>query len=184
MPVRPEPQQDEIERRAVEQLVVLLCRRLRASLAVDPMRLGRLGGQPVEQPLLCEAVVRTLVVRRDGALVPPPQRRPAPVRLLPGRELVRAAGRLAAREYDRRACACGRDQRVRDDRSYLLFGSDSNELDPEQGQASSSASSRERSTAAWIAFRNAARTPAVSSSLIAWIVVPPGEVTCSRSSTG
>ena len=46
------------------------------------------------------------------------------------------------------------------------------------------ASSRERSIAAWIAFRNAARTPACSSSRIAAIVVPPGEVTISRSSTG
>ena len=41
-----------------------------------------------------------------------------------------------------------------------------------------------RSIAAWIAFRNAARTPACSSSRIARIVVPPGEVTISRSSTG
>src|SRR6266542_898337 len=38
--------------------------------------------------------------------------------------------------------------------------------------------------AAWIAFRNAARTPACSSSRIAAIVVPPGEVTDSRNSTG
>ena len=38
--------------------------------------------------------------------------------------------------------------------------------------------------AAWIALRNAARTPADSSSRIAAIVVPPGEVTISRSSTG
>ena len=50
--------------------------------------------------------------------------------------------------------------------------------------ASPAASSRERSIAAWIAFRNAARTPARSSSRIARIVVPPGEVTISRSSTG
>ena len=42
----------------------------------------------------------------------------------------------------------------------------------------------ERSIAAWIAFRNAARTPAISSSRIAAIVVPPGDVTISRSSTG
>ena len=46
------------------------------------------------------------------------------------------------------------------------------------------ASSFERCIAAWIAFRNAARTPACSSSRIAAIVVPPGEVTISRSSTG
>ena len=38
--------------------------------------------------------------------------------------------------------------------------------------------------AALIAFRNAARTPERSSSLIARVVVPPGEVTASRSSTG
>ena len=47
-----------------------------------------------------------------------------------------------------------------------------------------SESSRERSVAAVIAFRNAARTPARSSSRIARVVVPPGEVTVSRSSTG
>ena len=51
-------------------------------------------------------------------------------------------------------------------------------------RTSPSASSFERSIAAWIAFRNAARTPARSSSRIARIVVPPGEVTISRSSTG
>ena len=49
---------------------------------------------------------------------------------------------------------------------------------------SPAASSRERTMAAWIAFRNAARTPAISSSRIAAIVVPPGEVTISRNSTG
>ena len=38
--------------------------------------------------------------------------------------------------------------------------------------------------AALIAFRNAARTPERSSSLIARVVVPPGDVTASRSSTG
>src|SRR5215212_8388403 len=38
--------------------------------------------------------------------------------------------------------------------------------------------------AALIAFRNAARTPACSSSRIARVVVPPGDVTASRSSTG
>ena len=52
------------------------------------------------------------------------------------------------------------------------------------GSLVASASSCERSIAAWIAFRNAARTPACSSSRIARIVVPPGEVTASRSSTG
>ncbi len=35
-----------------------------------------------------------------------------------------------------------------------------------------------------MAFRKAARTPACSSSLMATMVVPPGEVTISRSSTG
>ena len=49
---------------------------------------------------------------------------------------------------------------------------------------SPAASSRERTIAAWIALRNAARTPACSSSWRARIVVPPGEVTISRSSTG
>ena len=49
---------------------------------------------------------------------------------------------------------------------------DDDELDV--AQLSPSASSFERSIAAWIAFRNAARTPARSSSRIAWIVVPPG----------
>src|SRR5829696_2064051 len=63
--------------------------------------------------------------------------------------------------------------------------------DPETGQhylkrhySPPAASSRPRSIAAWIAFRKAARTPACSSSRIARIVVPPGEVTISRSSTG
>src|SRR4051812_47768234 len=41
----------------------------------------------------------------------------------------------------------------------------------------SAESSRERSVAAVIAFRNAARTPERSSSWIARVVVPPGEVT-------
>ena len=51
-------------------------------------------------------------------------------------------------------------------------------------QSSPAASSRARVIAAWIALRNAARTPADSSSRIAAIVVPPGDVTISRSSTG
>src|SRR5579875_641743 len=46
------------------------------------------------------------------------------------------------------------------------------------------ASSRPRSRAASIAARNAARTPCRSSSRIALIVVPPGEVTASRRITG
>src|SRR6202034_4806714 len=52
-----------------------------------------------------------------------------------------------------------------------------------RGQRQPLASSRPRSLADSIAARNAARTPCFSSSLIALIVVPPGEVTASRSST-
>ena len=48
----------------------------------------------------------------------------------------------------------------------------------------SAPSSRPRSRAASMAARNAARTPWFSSSLIAEIVVPPGEVTASRRITG
>ena len=47
-----------------------------------------------------------------------------------------------------------------------------------------SASSRERSRAASIAARKAARTLWISSSRSAEAVVPPGEVTCSRRTTG
>ena len=53
-----------------------------------------------------------------------------------------------------------------------------------RGGQEPSASSRERSRAASIAARNAARTLWISSSRRAEAVVPPGEVTCSRSTVG
>src|SRR4029077_10938526 len=71
---------------------------------------------------------------------------------------------------------------LRDDRRNLLLVLDDDEL--EVRHCSPAASSLLRSIAAWIALRKAARTPACSSSRIARIVVPPGEVTASRSSTG
>src|SRR5439155_5963407 len=144
----------------------------------------RLGREAVQERLAGQPEVRQLVVGRDATLVSPPQRGGAPVRLALRRELVGAARRIAAGEDDRRARARCRDQFLRDERCNLFFVVGADELDPVQRHASPSASSRERSIAAWIAFRNAARTPARSSSRIALIVVPPGEVTCSRSSTG
>ena len=74
----------------------------------------------VEQLLAGEEVVRALVVRRDAALVAPPERGAAPVGLALGGELVGAARRLTAGEHDRLPGASRRDELVRDDRGGFL----------------------------------------------------------------
>src|SRR5262249_51789094 len=136
---------------------------------------------PVEQRRLRHAVVRELVVRRDAALVSPPELGPAPVGLELGGDLVRAARGRAAGQDDAAACTRLFGEALGDEPGRFLGVGDDGDVDRAH---SPSASSRERSIAAWIALRNAARTPACSSSRIAAIVVPPGEVTDSRSSTG
>src|SRR4029078_6423427 len=90
--------------------------------------------------------------------------------------------RLAARQNDVAALTRGTREALADDSRELLLVLDDDHL--AVAHCSPAPSSRLRSIAAWIALRKAARTPACSSSRIARIVVPPGEVTVSRSSTG
>jgi hypothetical protein len=178
--IRPEPLEREPELHALELPVVLGRGRLAAELAADAMQLGRLLPDPVEERPLDEQVVRSLVIGRYTALVAPPQLRGRPVRLERRGLLVRRPRAVAAGESDVLTRARGVDEQLGGRRLRLVRRVE----DPEESQESPSASSCERSIAAWIAFRNAARTPARSSSRIARIVVPPGEVTISRSSTG
>src|SRR5437763_11696891 len=138
--------------------------------------------EPVEERALGHAEVRVLVVGRHAALVTPPEVHLAPVALALRRFVVRLLRRLAAREYDVATFAGRLREPFGDDGRDLLRTLDDDELDV--AHCSPAASSRDLSIAAWIALRNAARTPACSSSRIARIVVPPGEVTASRSSTG
>src|SRR4051794_11701255 len=181
MAVRADAEEDEVERGPAQLLLVRLRGQGGAELAADAVH-RRLAtrGEALEEVLADEAEVRVLVLRRHGALVAEPDVRAAPVRLERGGELVGAAGGRAAAERDVASAADGLDQQLRGPRLRVV-----EDLERDLGaQTSASASSRERSIAAWIAFRNAARTPARSSSRIARIVVPPGEVTFSRSSTG
>src|SRR5215218_10760804 len=178
MAVGPDPLEGESERDSLEQAVVLARRRLAAELTANPMHGPWLHIDPVEHRLAHESIVRALVVRRHAALVAPPERRRAPVGLELGCQLVRRARGRAAGERDVVAAAGSAGEKL--SRRAVGFRCGREDLQNE----SASLSSFERSIAAWIAFRNAARTPARSSSRIARIVVPPGEVTCSRSSTG
>src|ERR671922_73748 len=151
--------------------------RLAAQLAAHAMHGPRRTLEALEQRFAHEAVVRALVVGRHAAFVAPPETGLRPVRLQLRCELVRRPGRGPSRQRDVLAAVrCGDEQLGR---RVMRLGCGLED----SVQDSPRASSRERSIAAWIAFKNAARTPARSSSRIARIVVPPGEVTISRSST-
>src|SRR5262249_32988861 len=172
----------EVERRAGDLVGVLGRGLLLAELALDPVHAARPALDPVEQRASRQSVVRVLVVGRDAAFVSPPEVDLAPVALALRGLDVRLLRRLAAGEDDALADArCAGEALGHHGRNDLLVVDD-DELDVVH--CSPAASSRLRSIAAWIALRKAARTPACSSSRIARIVVPPGEVTASLSSTG
>jgi len=179
--VWPDPHQREGERDPLELGVVLVGGLAGRELAADAVDL-RPAREAVEQRLADQPVVRVPVGGRDDAIVDPPQVDPAPVGAQDRRALVRRAGARAAGETDvaARVDCVGNSLRGCLGRGGGVVEDD--ELDVRQ--LSPSANAFERSIAAWIAFRKAARTPARSSSRIAWIVVPPGLVTASRSSTG
>src|SRR4029453_15938176 len=180
MPVGPDALECEPQMHALELRVVLGGGRRSAELALHPVHLG-LPVDALEQRLLHEKVVRALVVGRHAALVSPPECRRAPVGLEACGQLVCRPGRVAARQRDVLAVAGGLDEQFGRGALRLSRCVENSKID---AQESPSASSFERSMAAWIALRNAARTPARSSSRMARIVVPPGDVTISRSSTG
>src|SRR5439155_11749678 len=96
---------------------------------------------------------------RTSAPVAPTERGGAPVGLGPRRELVRARGGRAAAQRDRVPGPRGLDEQPR-----RLGGRIVDDAEVELAHSSPAASSFDRSIAAWIAFRNAARTPACSSS--------------------
>src|SRR5689334_1347125 len=180
--VRADAEQEQVELRRAELDLVRARRRVRAALALDPVDAARRPLDPVEEGTLRHPVVRVRVLRRYAPLVAPPQVDAAPVRGELGRALVRPLGRLAAGEDDVAPVGSRARQALGDGlRDGVGVGEDP-ELDV--AHCSPAASSFERSIAAWIALNSAARTPALSSSCTARIVVPPGEVTASRSSTG
>lgn len=127
---------------------------------------ARVVPQPLEQRAFRQRIVRKVVIRRNAALVAPPDFRLAPVWLALRRFFVRQLGRRATRERDVSACARCPYQPFRNEGGNLSRVLDNDELDV-AAQESPAASSLERSIAACIALRNAARTPACSSSRIA-----------------
>ena len=106
MAVRAQAEQQQIELDALERLVELVGRLGRRQLAADPMHLGRVRFDPVEQRLGGEPVVRQLVVRRHAALVPPPQRDEPQSGSSAAASSYARPGRRAAGEHDR-AATCG-----------------------------------------------------------------------------
>src|SRR5439155_17392074 len=182
MAVGSDSQQRERESDAGKGGVVLGGGRLGVDLPADAVHGLRRPRQAGEEGLADHPVVRAPVVRRDAAFVDPPQLDAAPVGAEDCNALVRRTRARAAGEADmtygvdglcdQLGRRLGRELRIVDDPKLDVV------------HPPSSASSFDRSIAAWIAFRNAARTPARSSSRIARIVVPPGDVTASRSSTG
>src|SRR4029079_9591599 len=143
---------------------------------------GRWAGEAVEQRLADDAVVRLPVDGRDTAFVDPPELDAAPNRTQDAGALVRRSGPGAAGHADVPTRSCRPGDQLGGGLRCLLGALGGAEVD--RAQPPSSASSCERSIAAWIAFRNAARTPAASSSRLARILVPHGAVTGTRSSTG
>ena len=187
MPVRPEPEQHQIEARERAELPLVGERALiLAELALHAVARRRRDGDAVDQRDPRHVEVRPLVVGRCAPLVAPPELDARPVLLELRGQLVRALRRRPAREHDLTAHARGLGKAFRHDPCGALRVVGDDDLDvAARGHAQFSCeSSRARFIAAWIALRNAARTPACSSSRIAAIVVPPGEVTDSRSSTG
>src|SRR5215212_9563599 len=182
MAVGAHAEQQQLELRVAELAHVLLGRGFLAELALDSVHGSWTAVELVEERTLRQRVVRVLVVGRHAALVAPPHLDLAPVGLALRRLLVGLLGRLATGQDDVAAFARSSREALADNRGELAFVLDDDELDVRH--CSPAASSRLRSIAAWIALRKAARTPACSSSRIARIVVPPGEVTVSRSSTG
>ena len=134
--------------------------------------------ETVEERLADHAVVRLPIGRRHTPLVDPPEVHAAPVWLEDRRPLVCVTWAGAPREPDVTAGSGGLGDLLRCCLARRRVVVEDDELD--LAQRLPSASSFERTIAAWIAFRKAARTPARSSSRIAWIVVPPGLVTASR----
>src|SRR6266511_3602843 len=180
--VGPDAEQQQIELRVAELALVLGGSLLLAELAPDPVDCPRPALEPVEERTFRHSVVRVLVIGRHAALVAPPELDGLPIGCALRRFLVRLLGRLSARQDDVAAFACCTREPFGDDRRNFPVVLEDDELDV--GHCSPAASSFDLSIAAWMALRNAARTPACSSSRIARIVVPPGEVTASRSSTG
>ena len=167
MTVGSDPEEEQVELRVVEFARVVGGGALLSELAFDPVHFARPALEIVEQRLLRRAVVRVVVLWRHATLVAPPKRNAAPVGRFLRRLLVCTLRRLAAREDDISTFIDSARKTLCDHRRDLVFALDDDELDVATFHSSPAASSRERSIAAWIAFRNAARTPACSSSRIA-----------------
>ena len=131
-------------------------------LAANAVNACGLHLEPVEQRPLRHAVVRQLVVRRHAALVSPPNFGATPVGLASRRFRVGERRRAASGEDDASTLARRTCEPLGYQCRCFLLVCDDDELDV--AHDSPAASSFERSIAAWMALRNAARTPACSSS--------------------
>ena len=166
MTVPAEAEELQIEHGVAELSLVVFGGLLLSELALDAVDDTRIALEPVEQRALRERVVREVVVGGDAAFVAPPDLRLAPVGLALRRFLVCELGGGAARKCDVPACACCLRQSIGNGGGNVARVLEDVELDV-AGHESPAASSFERSIAACMAFRNAARTPACSSSRMA-----------------
>ena len=148
MPVGTDAEEEEIELCVAELGFVVLCGALLAELALDPVHRIRPAFERVEKRLLRHPVVRVLVVRRDAALVAPPERNPAPVGFLLRCLFVRELGRLPSGQHDVSTFVRRAHESLGDDFCRLLLVLDDDELDLAAVHGSPAASSFDRSMAA------------------------------------
>jgi hypothetical protein len=140
----------EVEDELTRLVVVGVRGGLRLELAMDSVNRPRRLLEAVEQRLVGQQEVRLLVVRRDAALVAPPDPRPAPVGQQLGCRFIGGPRCTSARERDLAARAGDVDELLGDGASSLGRRlADDQLVDPGQSaQGSPAASSRERSIAA------------------------------------
>ena len=148
MAVGADSQQEHVQLRVVELPLVVRGRLLLAELASDAVHGARRHLEVVEQRLLRHAVVRVLVVRRDAALVAPPELDLAPVRCVLRRLLVRLLRRSPAGEDDVPAFLRRARESLRRHRGHLVRILDDHELDVASDHGSPAASSFDRIIAA------------------------------------
>jgi hypothetical protein len=158
MTVGADAEQHQVERGIAELALVLLGRRVALQLAADAVN-RRQRPEPREERVVRDLVVRALVVGLDATLVAPPDGGARPVGPQLRRAFVRLPGGFAAGEGDLLPRRRGVAQQLRGDLRPVVA-----DVELDVRQADPAASSRDLSIAASIAFRNAARTPARSSS--------------------
>src|SRR6266511_4501370 len=151
VPVRAHSEQEQVELRVAEFVLVVGRGLVLAELSFDAVDRTRAVVEAVEEGSLRHAVVRVVMVGRDAPLVPPPELSLAPVGGSLCGFLVRLFGRLPACQYDMAALAGRAGEPLGDDRGDLLVVFDDDELDAAHN--SPAASSLDRSIAAFLRNR-------------------------------